>query len=118
MTYEDKVQYLLGYRRAFDRQYSLLDEIEQWRTMAERVTADLSGMPVEVMRVKESGCLGAAITAAVGSGTYASFVEAMSAMCPIGSRLEPDPSAAARYGEKLAYFRELAAALDTLPPAP
>ena len=45
MTYEDKVQYLLGYRRAFDRQYSLLDEIEQWRTMAERVTADLSGMP-------------------------------------------------------------------------
>ena len=83
-----------------------------------QMVADLSGMPVEVMRVKESGCLGAAITAAVGSGTYASFVEAMSAMCPIGSRLEPDPSAAARYGEKFAYFRELAAALNTLPPAP
>ena len=83
-----------------------------------QMVADLSGMPVEVMRVKESGCLGAAITAAVGSGTYASFVEAMSAMCPIGSRLEPDPSVAARYGEKFAYFRELAAALNTLPPAP
>ena len=44
-NYEEKVQFLLGYRRAFDRQYSLLDEIEQWHTMSERVTADLSGMP-------------------------------------------------------------------------
>ena len=41
----------------------------------------------------------------------------MSAMCPAGSRLEPDAPAAARYREKYAYFRELAAALDALPPA-
>ena len=82
-----------------------------------QMVADISEMPVEVMHVKESGCLGAAIAAAVGSGTYPSFLEAMAAMCPTGSRLEPDVAAAPRYREKYAYFRELAAKLNTLPPA-
>jgi L-xylulokinase len=82
-----------------------------------QMVADVGQMPVEVMRVRESGCLGAAIAAAVGSGVYASFFEAMSAMCPVGSRLEPDISVAARYREKYAYFRQLAAGLDALPPA-
>jgi L-xylulokinase len=82
-----------------------------------QMVADVAGMPVEVMHVKESGCLGAAIAAAVGSGVHASFLEAMSAMCPAGSRLEPDAPATARYREKYARFRELAATLNTLPPA-
>jgi L-xylulokinase len=82
-----------------------------------QMVADIAEMPVEVMRVRESGCLGAAIAAAVGSGVYTTFFDAMSAMCPIGSRLEPDASAAARYREKYAYFRGLAAGLDALPPA-
>ena len=81
-----------------------------------QMVADISEMPLEVMHVKESGCLGAAIAAAVGSGTYASFTEAMAAMCPTGSRIEPDAAAAPRYREKYAYFRELAAALNALPP--
>lgn len=82
-----------------------------------QMVADISEMPVEVMHIKESGCLGAAIAAAVGSGTYPSFIEAMAAMCPAGSRLEPDASAAPRYREKYAGFRELARTLNTLPPA-
>jgi L-xylulokinase len=82
-----------------------------------QMVADISELPVEVMHVKESGCLGAAIAAAVGSGTYPSFREAMAAMCPAGSRVEPDPAAAPRYREKYAYFRELASALNALPPA-
>ena len=82
-----------------------------------QMVADISEMPVEVMHVKESGCLGAAIAAAVGSGTYATFLDAMAAMCPSGTRLEPDRSAAPRYREKYAYFRELARAINALPPA-
>ncbi|MBP8163664.1 MAG: hypothetical protein KAX89_08820, partial [Propionivibrio sp.] len=82
-----------------------------------QMVADISEMPVEVMDVKESGCLGASIAAAVGSGVYGSFLEAMAAMCPSGSRLEPDLAAAPRYREKYAYFRELAAKLNTLAPA-
>jgi len=85
---------------------------EVWMQMV----ADISEMPVEVMQVKESGCLGAAIAAAVGSGTYTSFLDAMAAMCPSGTRMEPDGSAASRYREKYAYFRELARAINTLPP--
>ena len=80
-----------------------------------QMVADISEMPVEVMHVKESGCLGAAIAAAVGSGAFPSFLDAMAAMCPTGSRLEPDLQAAPRYREKYASFRELAGALNALP---
>ena len=82
-----------------------------------QMVADISEMPVEVMHVKESGCLGAAIAAAVGAGEFPSFLDAMAAMCPTGSRIEPDGEAAPRYREKYARFRELAAALNQLPPA-
>lgn len=82
-----------------------------------QMVADISEMPVEVMHVKESGCLGAAIAAAVGSGTYPGFLDAMAAMCPAGTQLDPDPQAAPRYREKYAYFRTLAAALNALPQA-
>lgn len=82
-----------------------------------QMVADISEMPVDVVHVKESGCLGAAIAAAVGSGTYATFPQAMQAMCPGASRLEPDAASAPRYREKYAYFRELARTLDSLPSA-
>ena len=82
-----------------------------------QMVADISEMPVEVMHVKESGCLGASIAAAVGSGTYSSFAEAMEAMCPKGSTITPDSKAADRYREKYSYYRELAAGLNALPPA-
>ena len=81
-----------------------------------QMVADISEMPVDVMHVKESGCLGAAMAAAVGCGIYPSFPEAMTGMCPSGSRLDPDLLAAPRYREKYAYFRELADTLNTLPP--
>ncbi|MEO8411023.1 MAG: FGGY-family carbohydrate kinase, partial [Propionivibrio sp.] len=81
-----------------------------------QMVADISEMPVEVMHVEESGCLGAAIAAAVGSGAFPSFLDAMAAMCPAGSLVEPDAQAAPRYREKYARFRELAAALDALAP--
>jgi L-xylulokinase len=78
------------------------------------MVADISEQPVEVMDVKESGCLGGAIAAAVGSGLYASFAEAMAAMCPAGTMVEPDPLPAPRYRAKYAAYRELAEHLDKL----
>lgn len=48
-----------------------------------QMVADISEMPVEVMHVEQSGCLGAAIAAAVGTGAHKGFKEAMAAM-PIG----------------------------------
>ena len=80
-----------------------------------QMVADISEQPVEVMHVKESGCLGGAIAAAVGSGLYASFAEAMAVMCPAGTMVEPDPLPAPRYRAKYAAYRELAEHLDNLP---
>ena len=83
-----------------------------------QMVADISEQPVEVMDVKESGCLGGAIAAAVGSGLYASFAEAMAAMCPAGTMVQPDPLAAPRYRAKYAAYRQLAEHLDKLPARP
>ena len=81
-----------------------------------QMVADISEMPVEVMDVKESGCLGAAIAAAVGSGVYPSFAAAMEAMCPGETTIEPDPKAAPRYREKYTRYRALAEAIDPAKP--
>lgn len=79
-----------------------------------QMVADLAGMPVEVVDIRESGCLGAAIAAAVGSGHYASLNEAMAAMCPAAQQIDPDLSATPRYAEKYAAFRQLARTLETI----
>jgi L-xylulokinase len=83
-----------------------------------QMVADISEQALEVMDVRESGCLGGAIAAAVGSGVYASFAEAMAAMCPVGATVEPDLRAAPRYRAKYAAYRQLAEALDKLPVQP
>lgn len=83
-----------------------------------QMVADISEQPLEVMHVEESGCLGGAIAAAVGSGVYASFAEAMAAMCPAGITVQPDASAAPRYRAKYAAYRRLAEHLDKLPAPP
>ena len=70
---------------------------------------------VEVMHVEQSGCLGAAIAAAVGSGVYGSFADAMAAMCPAGAPIEPDAESFSAYREKYAAFRRLAETLSALP---
>jgi L-xylulokinase len=83
-----------------------------------QMVADISEQSLEVMDVKESGCLGGAIAAAVGSGVYASFAEAMAAMCPAGTVVQPDVRVAPRYRAKYAAYRQLAERLDTLPAQP
>ena len=79
-----------------------------------QMVADLAAMPVEVVDIRESGCLGAAIAAAVGCGHYASLNEAMTAMCPAAQQIDPVLSATPRYAEKYAAFRQLARTLETI----
>jgi L-xylulokinase len=80
-----------------------------------QMVADISEMPVEVMHVEQSGCLGAAIAAAVGTGLYPGFAEAMTAMCPSGEWVAPDASSFSAYRSKYAAFRRLADTLAVLP---
>lgn len=45
MTNVEKISYLNGYKYAVMEERRLRDEIEQWRSRAERVTPDMTGMP-------------------------------------------------------------------------
>ena len=45
MTSAEKVAYLSGYKYAVTEERRLRDEIEQWRSRAERVTPAMTGMP-------------------------------------------------------------------------
>ena len=41
-----------------------------------QMLADVSGLAVELPQVEETGCLGAALAALVGTGVFASFTQA------------------------------------------
>jgi xylulokinase len=61
-----------------------------------RLLAAMLDAPLEVAEA-EAGLIGAGMAAAVGSGWYASLVEAMEAMTSPGSIIEPDPVNARLY---------------------
>jgi L-xylulokinase len=83
-----------------------------------QMVADIAGLPIEVVHVEQPGCLGAAVAAAVGTGVHRSFVEAMDAMCPTASLVEPNLAYAGAYRQKYERFLALAHTLNALPPAP
>jgi xylulokinase len=62
-----------------------------------QIKADVTGFPVEVPRVLETGLIGAAIVAAVGVGIQPDLPTAIGAMTAIDHRLEPDPERHAVY---------------------
>ena len=62
-----------------------------------QIKADVTGFPVEVPRVLETGLVGAAIVAAVGVGIQPDLPTAIGAMTAIDHRLEPDPERHAIY---------------------
>lgn len=55
-----------------------------------QLTADLSGIPVEVVGQDEPGAFGAAILAGVGAGIYESVSTAVAQLVTVGRRFEPD----------------------------
>jgi xylulokinase len=62
-----------------------------------QVKADVTGFPVEVPRVLETGLIGAAIVAAVGVGIQPDLPTAIGEMTAIDRRLLPDPERHAVY---------------------
>jgi sugar (pentulose or hexulose) kinase len=64
-----------------------------------QLTADLAGIPVEVVAEEEPGAFGAAILAGVGAGIYDSVSSAVSTLVTVGRRYEPDVVRGARYGD-------------------
>lgn len=75
-----------------------------------QIKADVLGRPIQVLKVVETGCLGAAIIAAVATGAYANTREAVAKMVNVAQVVEPDPARAAIYEEGYMTYRQLYAA--------
>lgn len=76
--------------------------------------ADVSGLPVELPQVEETGCLGAAMAAMVGSGAFSDFTAAQQALAPRISTVQPDTSVQEAYQLKSQRYQVLIAALQSL----
>ncbi|CAI2535324.1 FGGY-family carbohydrate kinase [Serratia plymuthica] len=76
--------------------------------------ADVSGLPVELPQVEETGCLGAAMAAMVGSGAFRDFTAAQLALAPRIERVLPDPAAGEAYVRKHQDYQALITALQGL----
>lgn len=76
--------------------------------------ADVMQLPVETLKVQETGALGCAIAAAVGTETYASLEEAVGEMCHFGARVNPNPEYAKVYEKKYALYRKAIDCTDGL----
>jgi xylulokinase len=74
-----------------------------WR----QIMADVTGKTVVACREAETTSLGAGIQAAAAAGWHGSLLQAAEAMSGVGARHTPSASAAARYDELFAVYREL-----------
>jgi xylulokinase len=74
-----------------------------WR----QIVADVTGKTVVACREAETTSLGAGMQAAAAAGWYGSVREAAEAMSGVGARQTPDPTAATRYDDLFAIYREI-----------
>lgn len=73
-----------------------------------KIMASMFECEVVTVSVQEQACMGAAITAAVGSGFYQSYEEAVGVMVHWASEVtEPDQEDAKRYRDAYAVFKEI-----------
>jgi xylulokinase len=74
-----------------------------WR----QIMADVTGKTIVVCREAETTSLGAGMQAAAAVGWHGSLLETAEAMSGVGARHTPSASAAARYDELFAVYREI-----------
>lgn len=79
-----------------------------------QIVADVFGCPVERAGVCDAAGLGAAICAAVGTGTHPDFEAAIKAMTRGGDVFEPEPVAKRQYDEVLAVYSGLTEFTDPM----
>lgn len=77
-----------------------------------QIFADALQTPVEIPDGTELGALGAAIAAAVATGIYSTFEEAVGAMVRLARRQEPDRARRGLYDAKFERYHQSIRALD------
>ncbi|MDR2739960.1 MAG: carbohydrate kinase [Treponema sp.] len=73
--------------------------------------ADILGFPMETIAVKELGALGCAMAAAIASGEFKNYEEAVASMVRVERRVEPNLLKAGIYGEKYKKYSAIREAL-------
>ncbi len=76
-----------------------------------QIKADVLGLPIRRMAIREASALGAAILAAVGAGLFPDVPAAAEAMTGVGELIQPRPENQARYDEVFAAFERAGGAL-------
>lgn len=76
-----------------------------------QIFADVLNVPVTVARSRETGALGAAITAGVGVGLFADLSAGADAMVSTDRHYRPDAALGAHYNRRFSLFGDIAAAL-------
>ena len=79
-----------------------------------QIKADLCGLPVRTSPIAETGCLGAAILAGVGSETYATIEEGCDVLVRLGEPVHPGESTRSIYEELYRRYERLALAVEPL----
>ena len=82
---------------------------ERWM----QLKADITGVPVEIMQVREAGCLGAAFLAGLGTGVY-STAEDISSISRVKYVFDPNPQASAQYDDAYQKYCELRSRVEGL----
>ncbi|TLV10700.1 carbohydrate kinase [Klebsiella indica] len=77
-----------------------------------QMLADVSGLTLELPRVEETGCSGAALMAMVGYGIYPDVQSAQDAIKHTIQTITPDMSAHAAYQQKYRHYQLLISALQ------
>ena len=74
--------------------------------------ADVLGLPVRLGSAEETGALGGAIAAAVGTGLYASEEAAVAAMTTQRAVLLPDPDRKSLHDRRFAVWQRMTTAME------
>jgi sugar (pentulose or hexulose) kinase len=69
--------------------------------------ADITGRPLKTLQCKESGCLGAAVIAAVSTGFYSDIAEGVSHMVRVERVYEPNRNKQALYERSYELYRRI-----------
>lgn len=76
-----------------------------------QLTADLCGVPIEVINQPEPGTLGAALLAGLAAGVYTSLEHGAKSCLAVSRRYEPDPRRGGLHNDRLKAYEAAAASL-------
>jgi L-xylulokinase len=72
-----------------------------------QIMADVLEIPLRVAEARETGALGAAIGAAVATGLYPNYEEAVAAMTRVQNSYQPDTARVSHYRRRYGLYQEL-----------